>query len=327
MGPEVLEKPLVRSAMVVVQSSFPGPRVERHQARVGRREEDLVLVDRDVAHRAEADGLVRADLVLPDQVAGRGVQGLHHVHGVGEIHDAVVHERVGLVGAAFVHRPRPRQAQVLDVGAGDFGERAVAPRLVIAAGHQPVAGRRRAQHLVGDRHVVRHLALHAVSARRRGSLRPRAGLCPCARGAGGGAARSRIDHAGGCHTGRHRTNDGARRRCERLRARCRAVGGEQIGGDVQVIFRAERASRPRRHRALDGLEQLRGRLPAPGVHEVRAGERRGFVTALEIGQVTARATRAVHRAPRRHLGRSEHRRPRRRLCHDCWRRGRAQSET
>ena len=40
-------------------------RVERDEPRVGRRDDHLVLVDRDVAHRAHADLLDRADLVSP----------------------------------------------------------------------------------------------------------------------------------------------------------------------------------------------------------------------------------------------------------------------
>ena len=80
---------------------------------------------------------------------------LQRVH---EIHDPVVHERHRLVRAAFLHRPHPRELQILHVGARDFVERAVAPALIVAAHHQPVAGIRIAQHRVGDRHVVLHLA-------------------------------------------------------------------------------------------------------------------------------------------------------------------------
>ena len=56
------------------------------------------------------------------------------------------------------HRPDPRELQILDVVARDLVQRAVAPRLIVAARHQPVARRRIAQHLVGDRHEVLDLA-------------------------------------------------------------------------------------------------------------------------------------------------------------------------
>ena len=68
-------------------------RIERDEPRVGRRDEDLVLVDREVAHRALPDAASRPDFVLPDQVARARVERLHDVAGVDEIHDAVVHER------------------------------------------------------------------------------------------------------------------------------------------------------------------------------------------------------------------------------------------
>ena len=92
-------------------------RVEGDEAAVVGGHEDLVAIDRDVAHRAKAANRVGADLVFPDQIAGGGVERLHHVAGVAEIHDAVVHERHRLVRAGVVHRPAPRQLQLLDVAA------------------------------------------------------------------------------------------------------------------------------------------------------------------------------------------------------------------
>ena len=114
----------------------------------------------------------RTDLVLPDQLAGRRVERLHGVHGVGEIHDAVVHERRRLIRAALVHRPHPREPQILDVVACDLSQRAVAPGLVVAAHHQPVAGRRIAQHLVGDGTEVLHLAGDGQATRTAGTPAP-----------------------------------------------------------------------------------------------------------------------------------------------------------
>src|SRR5262249_490168 len=64
-----------------------GPRVERHQARVGRREEDLVLVDGEVPHRGVADRSLRADVVLPDKGTRLRVQRLQDVQRVGKVDD------------------------------------------------------------------------------------------------------------------------------------------------------------------------------------------------------------------------------------------------
>ena len=46
------EAALVRSPMVGLPHGLAGPRIERHQLRVAGRREDLVVVDRDAAHRA-----------------------------------------------------------------------------------------------------------------------------------------------------------------------------------------------------------------------------------------------------------------------------------
>ena len=56
----------------------------------------------------------------------------------------------GWLRAAFVHRPDPRQLQVLRVVARDLRQRAEVRRVVIAPQHEPVARRRILQHLVGD---------------------------------------------------------------------------------------------------------------------------------------------------------------------------------
>ena len=54
--------------------------------------------------------LRRTDLVLPDQLAGRRVERLHRVHGVGEEHDAVVDERRRLIRARPRSSPTPTRA-------------------------------------------------------------------------------------------------------------------------------------------------------------------------------------------------------------------------
>ena len=77
--------------------------------------------------------------IFPDQFAGAAVERLHDVVGIREIDDAVVHQRRGLIGAAFVHGPHPGQPQIAHVVARDLRKRAVVPCLVIAADHQPVA--------------------------------------------------------------------------------------------------------------------------------------------------------------------------------------------
>ncbi len=165
IGPLEFVKPSLGSTIAVSHVDLAGDGIEGDEAAVVGGHVDLVAVDRGVAHGTKAADRIRPDLVLPDQIAGGGIERLHHVAGVAEIHDAVVHERHRLVRAGIVHRPAPGQAQLLDVVFLDLFERAVAPRLVVAPRHQPVAGRRIAQHRIGHRHVVLHLALHRMAAR------------------------------------------------------------------------------------------------------------------------------------------------------------------
>ena len=77
--------------------------------------------------------------VLPDEIAGRGVEGLDDIARVRHVHDAVVDERRALL-AAGAEGARPDEAQIAHVVAIDLVERAVAPAVERAAPHQPVAG-------------------------------------------------------------------------------------------------------------------------------------------------------------------------------------------
>ena len=150
-----------------VPHGLAGSRVERHQVRVARRQEDLVVIQRDAAHR----GAVRvgAVAVLPNQFAGLPVERLQDVARVVEEDDAVVNDRRRLIGAAFVHRPDPFQLQILHVVGGDLVQRAEIRRVVIAADHQPVGRIRIAQHRLGDRDEVLHFAVDRDADWRRGA--------------------------------------------------------------------------------------------------------------------------------------------------------------
>ena len=110
--------------------------------RVGSRDENLVLINGEVARRASPAALLscRTHAIFPDQFARAAVERLHNVVGIGEVDDAVVHQRRGLVGSALVHRPYPCQPEILHVASRDLRKRAVVPCLIIPADHQPVAG-------------------------------------------------------------------------------------------------------------------------------------------------------------------------------------------
>ena len=101
--------------MVVSHTSFAVARVEGHQVCVVGGDENLVVVDGDAAHGGRAR--VGSVAILPDQLAGLGVQSLQHVAGVVHVQHAVVHDGRGLVagGSAFLHGPAPHQPQIVDV--------------------------------------------------------------------------------------------------------------------------------------------------------------------------------------------------------------------
>ena len=138
--------------------------VERHHVGVRRVDVDLVAVDRDRAGpHAGPNGLERLGglevaAVLPDAVPGDGIDGLHDVPRARDVHHAVVDQRSRLAEAA-ADRPPPDELQLVDVGAVDLVQRAVAPTVERSPPVQPVGGIRFLQHRVGDRLEVALLRL------------------------------------------------------------------------------------------------------------------------------------------------------------------------
>ena len=285
---------------MVGDDGVPHPRagagVERRQAGVGGGEEQLVAVDREVAAHARVAGRRHLHRVLPDEVAGGRVERLHHRADARDVHNAVVDDRRRRVPAALVHRPHPGQLQLPDVGPIDLREGAVAPRLVVAPDHQPVAVVRVPQHRVGDRPVVgdRPRQGDAARRRRRGRGRPRrrrrqhAVLRP-----GGGRGRRGRDRPDG-DGGGLRQGAAARRRAVRL---------QQVRHHVEVRLVGEGAPLPRRHRNADAGEEITRAQVRPEPQEALSRERRGLEAALQILLVTRGALPLVDRAPRRRLGR------------------------
>ena len=210
---------------------LPGPAVEGHDEGVARPQEQLVAVDGEVAAVRAAQRLGQRAAVLPQQGAGRGVESLDDVAGVGEIHHAVVHEGRRLV-AAVPHRPHPGELQVGDVVTGNLVERAVPPSVVGPTVDQPVVRVGVPQHRVGDGHALRDgpEASRAPrrGARRRDGRRRRSGIAP----------RRRGDAPQGHRPRRH------------------PVLLQDVGDGARVFIRRERAPGARRHRHLHQLDQL-----------------------------------------------------------------------
>ena len=227
------------------------------------------------------DRLAGPDLAFPDQIAGLSVQRLNDAARADQIHDAVVDERHGLVGAILIaHRPHPRQTKPADVGAGDVGKRTVAPGPIRTPRHQPIAGRGIAQHLVSHRHVVLDRAGHRDPS-------PRRRECRCGRW-----SRS------SCGDRRRGTIQWPVDQREKRRDVERVVGGQAITS--------------RRHRALDVVSQALDVRVQPPHTECGAAERRCFSEPSEVGLMAARASGVVDHAARCRL-RSRERRSGRRL--------------
>ena len=262
-GPLVLRKPCVSSAMRVVQTSAPVRASSAMSRASAVARKSLSWVDGEVAARAGELARLDAHLVLPDQVAGARVEGLHDRAEAGEVEHAAVRDRRGRVPSALVHGPHPLQLQLADVVPRDRVERAVAPGLVVPPHHQPVARIGIAQSLVGDRREVLHLARdrHAPRHGRRRRARvgpPRPALGPR------GYRRRRVRL-----TCRHVADRDGGGGGQRLVAGGRAVRREQVCDDVEIGLLPEAARAVGGHRYPNPVEQLLRGAASPVAQEVR----------------------------------------------------------
>ena len=173
--PRRLRHPLAVVGPLGLPHELAGAGVEGDDEGVVGGEEDLVAVDRDVAVAVAGAGdvgdvLGQVAAVLPQEVAGGRIEGLHDVLDVGEEHHPVVDDRLDLL-IAELHGARPDEPQLGHVAGVDLVEGAVAPQRVAVAEADPVLGRGLAQHRVGDGHEV----LQQLRHRRRCRLRRGAG--------------------------------------------------------------------------------------------------------------------------------------------------------
>ncbi len=249
-------------------------RAERDHVRIARRKKYLVLRDRDTANAAIPGGLIGTHARFPDEIAGFRIDRLHDVAGAREIHHAVVDDGRCLIRTRVVHRPDPRELQVLHVVARDLIERAVAPPVVIPAEDEPVARRRILQHLRRHRDVVLHFASDGDPAHA-------SGAAATLSASGAGAKR----HRGWTASAARRSSIHRHRRFDRevLRSRTASHPLDDVCQNIQRHLFAERSGRLRRHGFHDVAEELVDRPPAPRAAEVGAGERRRVTRSRQIG--------------------------------------------
>ena len=140
----------------------PGAGVQRHQHGVARGQEHLVAEKGDAASGGmPVDDRGRERTAIPPQEGPRArLDGDDLAARRRHEDDTVVNDWSGLVSVDRTRRERPHRSQPGDVGRRDPGERTVAPPVVGAAIHQPVAVLRAAQPRLGDRRVVAEHGRH-----------------------------------------------------------------------------------------------------------------------------------------------------------------------
>ena len=220
-----------------------------------------------------------ADPVLPDQFAGLRVQCLHDVSGIVDEHNAVVHQRRGLI-RAFVHRPHPLELQAFYVLRGDLVQGAVIVGVIVVANHQPVVGIGITQHRVGDGRIVLDFSgdgqasgssrngRFGSSTKRLTGAPPRPPR-PARPGAACASAPTRRDRAD-ADTGRSR---------HRQRAWSSAIRFENERSDVEICRFTQAAGISRWHRSLHETYEVAGGASAPAAHEQAARQLRRIVAA------------------------------------------------
>ena len=145
-----------------IPDRLPGRRVQRDHRRVGGADEDMVPVQGDAAvHLVAVLGRVLRQLpdVAPQEIAGRRIEREHLkaavVLGHGDEHVSVVDDGRRLVVPIGAGGEGPYRLEGGDVGGRDPIERAVAPAVVGAAVHRPVARLGIQKPLGGHRRVLR----------------------------------------------------------------------------------------------------------------------------------------------------------------------------
>ena len=143
--------------LIVGHFGFPNHvprfRCQRHQVSIRCAQKDFILIDGDIPGDDVADVFRQLSTVLPDQFPCSGIEGLHHVAGMGKVHHSLVDDGFLLL-RPILHRPRPGQAQLGNILAIHLLQRAVSAGAVIATPSQPISWIGILKDGVGDRNEV-----------------------------------------------------------------------------------------------------------------------------------------------------------------------------
>jgi hypothetical protein len=186
-----------------------------------------------------------------------------------------VHDGRHFIGASFVHRPRPFELKIFDVGRVDLFERAEAPTLVIAPEHEPVAIRRFTQHRLGDWRVGRYLSGDGKAAAQRWH-------CLAARN------ESRRHLAAGDMADLHRCLSS-----EWRAARGGPIGFEEKCHNVLIRLIAQASALTQRHGGMEIFVQIPCRTVPPRLEKIPSRKGRSLTAASQILLMTAGASSRV----------------------------------
>ena len=134
---------------------FAGPGVDGNENGFAQCDKDSVTVECHAAvDRFRHSGVRRTGAPVPPQFfAGSGVERDHLVVRRRDEHHAVVDNRRGLVTVVHPRRPQPHGLQPFDSGGSDLVERTIAPPVIRATDHEPVAVLRLLEPVCGHRLV------------------------------------------------------------------------------------------------------------------------------------------------------------------------------
>ena len=93
-----------------------------------------------IATRIARCGVVRLGIKAPEFPAARSIHGVNVTPGSRGNHDAVDHDRCGLLAAVCTQIVLPREAELLDIGRANTGQRTVVGSVAIAPARKPVLG-------------------------------------------------------------------------------------------------------------------------------------------------------------------------------------------
>ena len=140
---------------LMLPGHFASKGVQGNQVSIHSGDDELIFVESGVAIGAGQGGdmVHHRAAIFPQRSAIGRIHCLDKIAGLGQKHDAVMHQRRGFLPARL-HGPGPGQAQTAHIGLVDLSQRAVAPMIGGTAPHQPVIFRRVLQVCQGYRAVV-----------------------------------------------------------------------------------------------------------------------------------------------------------------------------